>query len=254
MYRSKKCADQTIGNGCASIFLVEMNIHHVIITTHEGYHVHSTYSTVFLRRLLMQPNLSPPLAAAETIAPWRHALSRRIVRAGNLAADWIMVHWLGIINWSLGFILGGAFLAPLLAYFGVEPQASSLLRMYHSTCDQIPSHSVFICGHQVGLCSRCLALYGSIWLGSIAFRFLRGHIKPIPWYILIFFLLPMALDGGTQLFGWRESNLFLRLLTGALFGIGGSWFAFPFVQEAIDETPLSSSRQSYGLPNHHGGE
>jgi len=39
-------------------------------------------------------------------------------------------------------------------------------------------------------------------------------------------ILPMAWDGTTQLFGWRESTWALRVITGTLFGGGTVWFSF----------------------------
>jgi len=48
-------------------------------------------------------------------------------------------------------------------------------------------------------------------------------------------LLPMALDGGTQLFGLRESNWLLRSLTGAIFGIASVWLAYPYIEDAMQE-------------------
>ena len=172
----------------------------------------------------------------DDIAPWRQELSRRVVNAVNGLADWLLDHWLDTINWFLGTLLGLALLTPVLAYFGVEPLAGFLFRSFHSICEQVPSHALFIFGHQIALCSRNFSLYGSIWLGSMLFRFFKGRVKPLPWYLLVLFLLPMALDGGTQLFGLRESTLFLRVVTGTLFGLGGCWFLLPFIQQAVDES------------------
>jgi len=165
------------------------------------------------------------------IASWRHSLNHAVVGF----ADSLVRHWLAIFTSVLGAVLGLAILAPILAYFGVQPLAGSIFAAFHVSCDQIPAHSLYIGGHQVCLCSRCMALYGSIFSFSIFYRFNR-HLKALPWQIIVLLLLPMALDGGTQLFGWRESNLLLRLLTGSLFGLGIAWFAFPYVQEAANES------------------
>jgi uncharacterized membrane protein len=43
-------------------------------------------------------------------------------------------------------------------------------------------------------------------------------------------MVPMALDGGTQLFGWRESTWELRTLTGIIFGLGVCWFVLPYIE------------------------
>jgi uncharacterized membrane protein len=37
----------------------------------------------------------------------------------------------------------------------------------------------------------------------------------------------MALDGFTQLFGWRESTWELRVITGLLFGFASGWLVYP---------------------------
>ena len=48
-------------------------------------------------------------------------------------------------------------------------------------------------------------------------------------------LLPMAIDGFTQLFGLRESDWVLRTITGVLFGLRLVWLAYPYVEEAMDD-------------------
>ncbi len=53
------------------------------------------------------------------------------------------------------------------------------------------------------------------------------------WLLLI---LPMAWDGTTQMFGWRESTWELRVMTGTLFGLSTVWFVLPLLQKALLET------------------
>lgn len=184
----------------------------------------------------MQQELSAPSPSLGAIAPWRQTLSQRFEMAVEHVTDWLLVHWLGMINWGLGTLLAVALLTPVLAWLGIEPLAGMLFRAYHLICEQVPSHSLFIFGHQVALCARNGSLYLSLWLGTMLFRPLRHHLKPLDWRLLLLFLLPMAIDGTTQLFGWRESNLALRVTTGLLFGFGICWFALPFVQIAADES------------------
>jgi hypothetical protein len=45
----------------------------------------------------------------------------------------------------------------------------------------------------------------------------------------------MALDGTTQMFGWRESNWILRTVTGTLFGLGSVWFVLPLIHKTLME-------------------
>jgi uncharacterized membrane protein len=172
----------------------------------------------------------------DIVAPWRRQFSVIVTRGFSRFTDWLLRHWLGLLNWVLGTLLAVALLTPVLAYFGVEPLAGQIFRTYHAICDQIPSHSFFILGHQMAFCARNFSLYGSFWLGTMVFRFVRHRLRPLKWYYLILFLLPMALDGGTQLFGWRESTNLLRVITGVLFGLGLAWFALPFVEDAVVET------------------
>jgi uncharacterized membrane protein len=57
-------------------------------------------------------------------------------------------------------------------------------------------------------------------------------VRALDWRFWVLAMLPMALDGGTQLFGWRESNLGLRLLTGLIFGLATAWFLLPQIEQA----------------------
>jgi len=100
-------------------------------------------------------------------------------------------------------------------------------------------------GYKVGLCQRDVAIYGSIFLAGVAFTFLRNRLKPLPiWAWFIIGILPLALDGGSQLitslpfvpFPWRESTPFFRSLTGILFGVANVWMAYPYVEEIMVDT------------------
>jgi uncharacterized membrane protein len=120
--------------------------------------------------------------------------------------------------------------------------SQSILAAYHLFCAQTPSHSFYIAGHQVCLCERCLAIYTSMLLGGLVLAVLqRRGFKPqnIGWRWWIVAALPMALDGGTQLFGWHESNVWLRLFTGGLFGLATALFALPQIQDAAQPQALA---------------
>lgn len=99
-------------------------------------------------------------------------------------------------------------------------------------------------GYKVALCERDVAIYAAILLGGIAFYFLRGKIRPLHWALwIVLGIIPIGLDGGTQLLSYlpffsfpaRESTPLLRVLTGVLFGLTSVWFAYPYVQESMDE-------------------
>ncbi len=185
----------------------------------------------------------------EGLSPRRQAFSRRIVRIANLCGHFLGQHWLALINSLLGIFIGGAFLGPVLAYFGENAASSWLLHTYHSVCDQIPSHSYYLFGHQVCLCERCLAIYSTLFLAGLALAIiprLRQSVRPLDWRLWLLLILPMALDGGTQLLGWRESNLLLRNLTGFLFGLGAAWFTLPRIAEITPAGPPQQATQHTG--------
>jgi uncharacterized membrane protein/glutaredoxin len=100
-------------------------------------------------------------------------------------------------------------------------------------------------GYKVALCERDVAIYGSILLGGLIFALVRHRLKPIPiWLWFVVGILPIALDGGSQLlsmlplfdFPVRESTPILRTLTGTMFGLANVWLAYPYVEEAMQET------------------
>jgi len=96
-------------------------------------------------------------------------------------------------------------------------------------------------GYKIALCERDIALWGSIFLFGMIFSLTGKRLPSIPWYIWILFgLLPIGLDGGSQLLGlfsflpasWvRESTPLLRVITGALFGTLTAWYLYPLVEE-----------------------
>lgn len=99
-------------------------------------------------------------------------------------------------------------------------------------------------GYKVALCQRDVAIYGGMLLGGLLFVFLRRRLKPLPiWLWILVGVLPIAIDGGTQLLSVfplfsvfsRESTPFLRSLTGGLFGLMNISMAFPQVQDSMDE-------------------
>ncbi|MEJ2753851.1 MAG: DUF2085 domain-containing protein, partial [Chloroflexota bacterium] len=103
-------------------------------------------------------------------------------------------------------------------------------------------------GYKVALCQRDVAIYGAILLSGLLFGLVRKRLKPLPilaW--AVFGILPLAIDGGSQLLGFvplidfpiRESTPFLRSLTGALFGVMNVWLAYPYVEETMRETRIA---------------
>ena len=103
-------------------------------------------------------------------------------------------------------------------------------------------------GYKVALCQRDIAIYAGIFVAGLLFGLVRSRLKPLPlgyWFILG--ILPIALDGGSQLVSQigllsipaRESSPLLRTLTGGLFGMVNVWMAYPHVEASMRETRLA---------------
>lgn len=112
-------------------------------------------------------------------------------------------------------------------------------------------------GWKVAICQRDVAIYGGILLAGLMFGLLRrrlgrgGKWPKLPLWLYLVLLLPIAIDGFTQLFGLRESSPELRFFTGALMGAATVWFAYPYVEEAMGDVvrqakPPTIQRQAGG--------
>ncbi len=156
----------------------------------------------------------------------------------------LLRYWAHVFTVLLGIIVLTALLIPVLSYLGLDVIAKLLFFALHAMCAQIPSHSFYIFGHQLGLCQRNLAIYTSMFLGSLVFLFTNKRLPGISWWIWLLMLLPMAWDGTTQLFGWRESTWELRVVTGTLFGVGTVWFVLPLLHKMLVGTPALQPKQA----------
>lgn len=112
------------------------------------------------------------------------------------------------------------FLTPLLARF--YPVAGiSLYMLFSPICHQIPQRTFFLLGLQLPVCARCTGIY----LGGFAGSFFVRPQAPSPW-ILIVALLPMGIDGITQLW-YRESTNWIRFVTGFIAGTAVILYLYP---------------------------
>ncbi|MEZ4766935.1 MAG: DUF2085 domain-containing protein [Caldilineales bacterium] len=205
--------------------------------------------------------------------------SSRAVRFGDRIVLLIARHWLAIANLALFTFIMLPFMAPILMRAGMTGAARVIYTVYVPTCHQLPDRSYFLfgdktvytlgeletagvlpgtsllerrryigdetLGYKVAICERDIAIYGSMVLGGLVFGLLRKRrrIPKLPIGIYLLFLVPIALDGFTQLFGLRTSNWFLRTVTGALFGLATIWLAYPYVQESMDDIELTTTQR-----------
>jgi uncharacterized membrane protein len=209
---------------------------------------------------------------------------RKMAEAADNFSLWFSKHWLALFNTLVFLYLGLAFLPPILMKLGFTTPAAWLYTAYSFSCHQLGFRSYFLFGEQltyprdvflqftnvdpndllaarafdgngllgfkVALCERDVAIYGSIVLAGLVFSILRRRVKVkalsfLGWIAIG--ILPIGLDGGTQLLSYlpwhifpiRESTALFRTITGALFGITSVWYAYPYVQESM-ETDLAA--------------
>ena len=171
-------------------------------------------------------------------------------------------HWLFLTNLTWGLYVGLPILAPILMLTGHPWLGNVIYTAYKVACHQIPWRSFFIggsqivytyqelialvgpalteryigdatIGYKVAICQRDVATYGTILLAGLVFGLVRRRLKPLPIWAFVLSLVPMGIDGLTQLFGLRESNWQLRMITGALFGLASIWLAYPYLEEGM---------------------
>jgi uncharacterized membrane protein len=172
------------------------------------------------------------LSEQATRPTFKQAIDTAAYRFGAFLTD----HWATIVTIGLGLLVFTAIAIPFLWFLGLDVIAKPSFFTLHYICAQVPSHSFYILGHQLGLCARNLSIYGSMFLGSLIFVLSKKRLPGIPWWLWLLLILPMAWDGFTQMFGWRESDWILRTITGMLFGLGSVWFALPLMHKTLLET------------------
>ncbi len=214
--------------------------------------------------------------------------------ASHAARTWIVPATL-----LLGLFVGLPFLAPVLMELGWSGPAKAIYLIYSGLCHQLPQRSYFLFGRQltyslaeiqnawqntlnpfvlrqfignadmgwkVAWSDRMVSMFTSVWLFGLLWWPLRKRLPRLPWWGLVLFLLPMALDGTSHLIsdlagigqGFRDTNAWLaaltqhalsptfyagdawgsfnslmRLVTGVLFGLGAVWFGYPYLDEGM---------------------
>jgi len=208
-------------------------------------------------------------------------------------------YWIISLSIVLGIYVGLPFLAPVFMHVGWIAPAKVIYFIYSWLCHQLQERSYFLYGSKltyslaevqnawqntfnpvilrqfignpemgwkIAWSDRMVSMYTSLWLFGPLWWLARRRLKPLPWWGLVLFLLPMALDGTSHFIsdlagigqGFRAENLWLielthhifqtsfysgdawgsfnslmRLLTGVLFGIGSVWYTYPYLDKAL---------------------
>lgn len=108
-------------------------------------------------------------------------------------------------------------------------------------------------GYKTAICQRDVAIYLTLALTMLSLAIAQQFGVKVPylpfWAYVLIAIAPIGLDGFSQLFAnppfngfglpfypIRESTPFLRTLTGALFGFGNAWLAYPYLRDSMDES------------------
>lgn len=167
------------------------------------------------------------------VAPWRLALDHTFLRTAERTGRWVLRHWLLLANLSNAATVAGAVLAPWLMVRGWVGAGRALFAAYSLICAQNPAHSYFFFGYQMAIDQRMLAIYISATVAGLIYALLRRQLPALPWRLYLVLIAPLAIDGFTQLFGWRHSNWELRTVTGGIFGTASVWWLYPFLEREI---------------------
>lgn len=174
--------------------------------------------------------------------------------------------WLIAANVAVAVFVMLPFLAPLLMSAGYDGTANLIYAAYHAVCHQWAFRSYFLfgpeltydyatlsgligeggpfrfvgspeLGYKVAFCERDVAIYLAVLATGLVYGWRRGPspgtIPGLSMTAYALVILPMAIDGFTQLFQLRESSVELRTLTGLLFGAASVWLIYPRIDAIL---------------------
>ena len=183
-------------------------------------------------------------------------------------------HWLLLTNLLVAMFLALPFAAPLLMHLGRADLANLIYAAYQLTCHEWPFRAYFIfgpqvtysaselqshgvagiynfkgspeLGYKVAFCARNVAIYAAALAADLVYARRRYRMAPLSLRAYGLAMVPIALDGLTQLTGWRESTWELRSVTGAVFGAASVWLLYPRFDRVI--ASLRWSKRSTSVP------
>jgi uncharacterized membrane protein len=130
-----------------------------------------------------------------------------------------------IIAATLVLIAGAILSASVACTAAIANGASMRWRiLFRLFCHGIPERCFYLWGVPMPICARCTAIYAGLILSFVVYLILPRMREHVARMVLYAALVPMAVDGLTQLAGLRLSTNSLRLETGLLVGVAfGVW-------------------------------
>jgi len=180
--------------------------------------------------------VDPTSAGAHATTPKYNDTTVRVILAIDRGVYQASNHWLMWVGAIMFMTIGLAILAPILVAAGHPNLARPIYGYFSFFCHQRADRSFHFSGEKMACCERCAAVYGTLAIGSILFLAVRDRMRPPRLRYIGYFALPLALDGLSQLTGFRESTAELRVVTGAIFGLSLSWLIYPYLEKGFAET------------------
>ncbi len=144
--------------------------------------------------------------------------------AAHSESSWLSRYWLQAFLVAYGLWIWLPWLAPVFMHAGMTLPGRGLYILYSFFCHQLPERSFFLFGQQpmyslseiqsawqnttnplilrqfvgnatmgwkLGWSDRMVSFYGSVWLFALLWWPLRHTVRPLPWWGLTLFLLPI---------------------------------------------------------------
>lgn len=118
-------------------------------------------------------------------------------------------------------ILGTSVLCSWAVAHGASPFWRIPFRLF---CHGIAARCLLLWGVPMPICARCTAIYAGLFLGLLSFIAMPWMKERVLRVVLYISVVPLAVDGITQLLHLRESTNALRSGTGFFVGVAfGMW-------------------------------
>jgi len=152
-------------------------------------------------------------------------ISAQVEDWASAAGAWMEDGWAWILAAAFGLLLAFTVAAPLLASAGAAGLATIIYKAGSLMCHQQPERSFWLAGHTLAVCARDTGLFAGAFAGATIYA-LWKRVR-LPGIVAIISCLPLVIDGGTQLLGFRESTNLLRVITGVMAALAVLLYLLP---------------------------
>lgn len=127
-------------------------------------------------------------------------------------------------GWLRGYIISAAATAALLGFALLTPWLGvswrlGLMEFFSTLCHQDPARSFSTNGHALGVCHRCIGIYGGLLGGALVYPLVHTFLEKRMRGVAIALAIPVAFDWGLGVLGLWANTPLTRVSTGALFGL-----------------------------------